>query len=124
MRNMTNRCKSLIKEFCFDGHDNFEDDNRLPTVLCSNCYTIINEYGRGIFQHSIDMFDYSTLGAIRPQTRSAPELCECYVCKVARSSSTSNFGSFVTPKKSSVPSLSAKPCAIKVTCQKKITLLL
>ena len=66
------------------------DDERYPTKLCSNCYTIVSEYKHNIFTRKIILFDHSKLPKIRLFTRNTDK-CECLVCDTARASTTLNF---------------------------------
>ena len=117
MRNITDKLESLISETVLCGYD--FNDERLPKVLCSNCYSVLYEYSKGNFTHTIDVYDdYSTIGAVRMLTRGNSS-CQCVVCDIARSSTTANFGlsSRLIPKKT-FPTTSSDsttvPKAIKI----------
>lgn len=131
MRNITKTAHKIIQEHIVSGYD--ESDDRLPTMLCSNCYTIIYEYNAANFTHVIPIFDYSSLKQnLRPNTRNAIQ-CDCKVCEIARSSTTSNFSPTVIQKRKpgpvkqnvashSLDVLECPPSALKI-CSKCLTFL-
>ena len=45
------------------------DDKRLPCVLCTTCRLIVADYGKGVFNRIIDLFDLSSV-VNTPETRS------------------------------------------------------
>ena len=98
MRNITSNINRLIKEHVLSGYDN--EDVRLPIVVCSNCHTILCEYGNSKFNRKIDLFDHSTL-TDRIARPSSDLICNCKVCDHARSSTSSNLSiaSIVMKKK-------------------------
>ena len=85
MRSLTQDQINIIlsKVMQFDPHD-----VRYPTAVCGKCRIVLSEYSRGIYDHAITLPDYSVIG--RP-SRSRDSECECYICKVAKSTSNPNL---------------------------------
>ena len=83
MRSLNTEKRATISTHFVDGLDS--DDARLPQVLCLKCNTIVLEAQRGVFDRSIDLFNYSLLAGdtLKPVTR-ASSVCPCTVCKIGK----------------------------------------
>ena len=84
----------IISTYIIDGLT--VDDKRLPCVLCTTCRLIVADYGKGVFNRIIDLFDLSSV-VNTPETRSdqsKTDKCCCTLCKI----SCSNFGSLTLKK--------------------------
>ena len=85
MREIT---EETIREHVIPGYDGI--DERLPTVVCATCFTVLHEYNRGSFKRKIPLFDHHNLSNLRPMTRNQ-DTCACTVCEIGRSSISSFF---------------------------------
>lgn len=76
----------VINTFLIEGVS--PEDHRLPCVLCTTCRLIINEYDRGVFDRSINLFDFSKKFNFS-STSERRSRCNCTICQI----SCSQFGS-------------------------------
>lgn len=70
----------LIERFVISGLD--RHDSRLPTVLCETCNRVLTEYGRGVFNRKIQLFDHSRITAGTPMVTREHT---CLVCEIGSS---------------------------------------
>ena len=80
--NITSALWDVIEKHEVSGLD--KNDDRLPSVICIACRLKLKEYSEDDFNIVIDVFDYSKLGGLAPQTRANPS-CVCMVCMIATS---------------------------------------
>lgn len=83
MRKITRPLHEVIEENVLEGYD--PNDERLPTAVCSTCFTVLHEYKKGCYKRKIQLFDFANLKNLRPTTRNQDE-CTCTVCEIGRSS--------------------------------------
>lgn len=92
--------------------------------MCCNYYTIVYEYKKHNYSHTIPLYEHAQLAnnGLRPITRGNAQ-CSCKVCEIARASTTSNFNTStsVIQKRKPGPSASSerdstsvKPTALKL----------
>lgn len=62
-------------------------DERIPDVLCTNCYKVCCEYRQENFTRSIELFNHASIQSMTiPKTRSYTiNACPCVICEVAGS---------------------------------------
>lgn len=120
IRNITESAREVI-------HRNITnidfDDVRLPTEMCSNCYTIVYEYKKDNYSRTIPLYEHAQLAnnGLSPIIRGNAQ-CSCKVCKIARASTTSNFNTSTSviqkrkpgPSASTARDSTVKPTALKL----------
>ncbi|OAF64959.1 hypothetical protein A3Q56_07319 [Intoshia linei] len=81
-----------------------KNDHRLPSATCDNCMVIVYEYGRGIFERKIKLFNYSKVFHVITRQYSLGKSCLCIVCSLGSSVVHNNFeiGKATISKRSSV----------------------
>ena len=81
-RNITPNDWEKLNTFFVSGLD--PNDERLPSVLCIACRTIVRNTTSCDHLSAIEIFDYSRLNQLKPITRNSSS-CECTVCLIGRS---------------------------------------
>lgn len=105
MRNISKNANVIINEHFISGYDS--RDVRFPSVLCSNCYTIVCEYGRKDFTHHINLYDHSLLADDKAARTTTNIQCECKICLFARASTSANISQSSITLQKKKPGLSS-----------------
>ena len=82
LQEISEKDREIIESFFVSGLN--PHDERLPTVLCITCRSMVNKAVSGDVLVSFEVYDYSTLKNLKPSTRTSSS-CDCTVCLIATS---------------------------------------